>query len=266
VNYHARLDAAFDEASTFTGGGRRKGPSPRSIFRRAKRLEQQYARRLRKIARHVGDIVREFDLTDVLGALGPIQTALRRYAEILDPWARAVGARMVAEVAAHDTTSWRKLSAEMGRNLRQEIETAPTGDALRASLERQVTLIKSLPLEAAERVQRLVTEGISEGRRAAEIATDIMETGNVSRSRAMLIARTEVSRTATELTKARAEHVGSTHFIWRTAGDTDVRATHRKLNGKTFRWDDPPECDPGHRALPGGIWNCRCYPEVVVPD
>lgn len=264
MTYSARLDQAFDEAAGFRNW--RRQPSPRSAFRRAKRLEEQYGRRLRSIARHIGDLVRGFDLTDVFGVAGPLQAALRRYAEILDPWARSVADRMVKEVAAHDETSWRKMSADIGRNLRREIETAPTGLVMRESLERQVGLIKSLPLEAAQRVQKLTTEGITQGRRAADIAAELMETEKVSKSRATLIARTEVSRTATELTKARALHVGSTEFIWRTAGDSDVRDTHRALNGKAFRWDDPPECDPGHRALPGGIWNCRCYAEVVVPD
>lgn len=237
----------------------------RSAFQRAKRLEQQYGARLRSIARHIGDIVRGFDPTTYGGA-SRMERALRDYANVLDPWARAVGERMVAEVAAADKTSWRKVAKEIGRALHQEIEQAPTGRAMQDAMVRQVTLIKSLPLEAAERVHALTVEGIAQGKRADEIADAIMETGAVTRSRAILIARTEVSRTATELTRARAEHVGSTHFIWRTAGDADVRATHRRLNGKVFRWDDPPECDPGHHALPGGIWNCRCYPEVVVPD
>ncbi|KAA0117932.1 phage head morphogenesis protein [Methylobacterium sp. P1-11] len=233
------------------------------------KLERSYAQRLRGIARHIGDIVKGFaweTLEEIAASSEPAQRLLRRYADTLDPWANAVAQRMVAEVAASDRVSWRKLSSDMGRQLHREIDTAPTGEAMRASMQRQVGLIKSLPLDAAERVHKLTQEGITQGRRAAEIADEIMASGDVARSRAMLIARTEVSRTATELTKARAEHIGSTHFIWRTAGDSDVRSTHKVLNGKTFRWDQPPECDPGHHALPGGIWNCRCYPEVVVPD
>ena len=56
------------------------------------------------------------------------------------------------------------------------------------------------------------------------------------------------------------------HQMWRTVGDNRVRETHRELNGQSFRWDEPPECDPGHHALPGGIWNCRCWAEPVIPD
>lgn len=243
----------------------RASPSLKSVFVRAQKLERQYAIQLRKVAKHVGDIVSGFDLDGFSGA-ALIRTALERYAQVLAPWAQAVGGRMVAEVAARDERAWMRVSAQMGEGLKREIATAPTGKVMRDRMAEQVRLITSLPREAGDRVHELTLRGITEGARAKEIATEIARTGEVTSARATLIARTEVSRTATLLTQARAEHVGSTHFIWRTAGDSDVRASHRALNGKTFAWNEPPECDPGHHALPGAIWNCRCYPEPVIPD
>lgn len=173
---------------------------------------------------------------------------------------------MIAEVAARDLKTWTEVSREIGSLLRQEIAESAVGKAMRESLDRQTALITSLPTEAAQRVRDLTIEGISKGTRASEIAARIMETGEVTKARANLIARTETSRTATELTSARAQSIGSTHFVWRTSGDSDVRPTHRKLNGKAFRWDDPPECDPGHHALPGAIWNCRCWAEPLFAE
>lgn len=195
-----------------------------------------------------------------------LQAVMARYAATLTPWAEAVSRRMVTEIAARDERAWVRVSQQMGQALKREIATAPTGEAMRTAMASQVKLITSLPTEAAQRVHDLVIAGISEGRRADAIAEEIARTGEVTKSRATLIARTEVSRTATELTKARAEHIGSTHFIWRTAGDSDVRPSHKKLNGQTFRWDEPPECDPGHHALPGCIWNCRCFAEPILPE
>jgi SPP1 gp7 family putative phage head morphogenesis protein len=154
----------------------------------------------------------------------------------------------------------------IGSGIAQEIATAPTGEALRVAMAEQVRLITSLPLEAGQRVHKLAIEGLSTGRRASEVAKDILATGEVTKSRANLIARTETGRASAEFSKARAQSVGSTHFIWHTAGDRDVRPSHAKLNGQVFRWDQPPECDPGHHALPGAIFNCRCYPEPVLTD
>lgn len=234
----------------------------RSTFVRAKKVEVQYARMLRRIARHVGDIVSGFPATHAERMV----EALKRYATVIEPWAKAVGARMVAEVAAQDRKSWQRLTSQMGVQLKQEIASAPTGPVMRELLQRQVELITSLPLAAAQRVHVLATESLHTGTRAAELAQKILETGDVTQSRATLIARTETSRAATVLTQTRAQHIGSEYFVWRTVGDSDVRPTHKALNGRTFRWDDPPECDPGHFALPGSIWNCRCYPEPVIPE
>ncbi|MFZ4125047.1 MAG: phage minor head protein [Rickettsiales bacterium] len=45
----------------------------------------------------------------------------------------------------------------------------------------------------------------------------------------------------------------TTHYIWRTAGDGKVRASHAANEGKIFAWDTPPPT--GH---PGEDYNCRC--------
>lgn len=234
-------------------------------FARARKVENFYARALRRVARVVGEIIGAFPAGDPQSLPG-MAAALARYAEALEPWARATAGRMIAEVAHRDRRAFEIYAGKMSRALREELQSAPTGAALRQYLDENVALIKSLPIEAGRRVHDLTIKGLEDSTRASEIAKEIMRSGEVTESRATLIARTETSRTATGLTKARAEHVGSTHFIWRTAEDSDVRPSHRKLDGKVFRWDEPPECDPGHHALPGAIWNCRCYPEPILPE
>lgn len=227
-------------------------------------MENEYARRLRSVARHVGDLLRGFDLSD-LSLTGTIRSALDRYSAILRPWAESVGAKMVAEVAQRDERSWFKVANQMGESLRREIATAPIGEVVRERQAEQVRLITSLPTEAAQRVQHMTREGIIKGQRADEIAAEIMRTGEVTKARADLIARTEVGRTSTLLTQARAEHVGSTGYYWRTADDTDVRPSHNAMAGKIVSWDAPPTLD-GLTGHAGALPNCRCYCEPVLPD
>jgi SPP1 gp7 family putative phage head morphogenesis protein len=243
---------------------RSSNQGPEDFFH-SRRAEDEYARQLRKIGTHIGTIVNGFDVKGPAD-LPFLSVALDRYSQVLAPWAASVGRRMIADVAQRDEMQWKRHSRQIGRALRNEIRNAPTGAVLQQRLADQVQLITSLPTVAAERVHKLTLEGIANGTRPAEIAKEIARSGEVSKSRATLIARTEVGRTATELMKARALHVGSTMFIWRTAGDSDVRLTHRLLNGRSFRWDDPPECDPGYHALPGAIFNCRCWPVPILPD
>ncbi|WP_244109610.1 phage head morphogenesis protein [Burkholderia cenocepacia] len=198
-----------------------------------------------------------------------IEQLLRRYAEALGPWAEVTAARMLDDLNRRDEQAWMQQAADMSRALRDELRHAPTGETMRALMAEQVGLIKSIPLEAAERVHRLTIEALEDSTRAAAISKEIQRSGDVAKSRADLIARTEVSRAATSLTEARALAVGSTHYIWRTSGDSDVRPGHRAMEGKVCAWNDPPEVAENGRVMrfhPGQIWNCRCWAEPIISE
>lgn len=240
--------------------------APRINPTRIQRAERIYAQQLRRLARHIGEIVSGFEPTPETEPT--LENMLRQYAVALAPWARVTASKMISEVNARDVAAWRSNSLQISEALRREILNAPTGETMRDLLEKQVGLITSLPLDAAQRVHEWTIKGLEDGTRAAEVASEIMRTGEVTASRAMLIARTETSRTATELVRARAVHVGSEMFVWRSSGDGDVRPDHKKLNGKSFRWDDPPVADErtGAKSLPGAIFNCRCYAEPLLAE
>src|SRR6185437_3394485 len=142
-------------------------------------------------------------------------------------------------------------------HLREELQKAPIGQIMRRWMNEQVTLIKSLPLEAGKRVHNLATEALIDSTRASEIAKEIARSGEVSESRAMTIARTEVGRANVMLTKARAEYIGSEGYVWRTAHDGQVRPSHRKMDGKVVQWGNPPTLD-GLTGHAGALPNCRC--------
>lgn len=173
---------------------------------------------------------------------------------------------MLADVDRRNERAWKQAGKEIGRELRNEIMYAPTGQAFTMLLNEQVQLIKSLPTEAGERVQMLTTEALTTGRRASDIAREIMNTEQVTKSRATTIARTEVAKASSVLTEARSRYVGSEGYIWRTAGDGDVRDSHAEMEGKYVRWDSKPLLSDGTRTHAGQIYNCRCYPEPVLPD
>lgn len=232
---------------------------------KTRRVELSYAGQLRKVAQQVGAIINGFPPGDP-EAVPTITDMLAKYAELLIPWATATASKMLGEVNRRDEQAWFSHANEISRALREEIRTAPTGAVMQALLAEQVTLIKSLPLDAAKRVHELTLAGIEDGTRAKEIAKEIARSGEVSMNRANLIARTEVARTASALTQARAEHIGSDGYIWRTSKDSDVRHSHREMEGKYVRWDTPPKLSDGTTTHAGQIYNCRCYPEPVIPE
>lgn len=227
------------------------------------RLERWYGQQLRKIARHVGDIIGAFPVGDPASA-PVISRAMDDYAALLDGWAQRTAMKMLEGAVRDDDALWRLRSNEMSKAVHEEIMRAPTGEILRRLMNEQVTLIKSIPLDAAQRVHEWTLTGIEDATRAGEVAKAIQASGDVAASRAMLIARTEVSRASSNLTQARAQFVGSTSYIWRTVGDFDVRKSHREMDGKVCQWDSPPTLSDGTTTTPGCIWNCRCFAEPIL--
>lgn len=225
--------------------------------------EARYGGQLCALARQIGKMVGHFPLDDPRH-YGSIEHLLMRYAEMLTPWAESTAAQMLADISRNDVSGWMRLTQDMGRSLRDEIRNAPTGATMRQLLVEQVALIKSIPEDAARRVHELSVAALSDGRRASEISLAIQQSGDVAKSRAILIARTEVSRAASTLTEARARHIGSEGYFWRTAGDGDVRPSHAAMEGKYVRWDEPPMLDR-MRGHAGCVPNCRCYPEPDIP-
>ena len=235
------------------------------LFTYSRRAEAQYAVQLRKIARAVGDIINAFPPGDP-AALPAITDSLVRYSSMIRPWARAVAARMIADVNHRDNKVWQKQSEMMGASLRQEVRSAPTGIAMQQLLAESVHYITSIPLDAAKRVHELTMKGISDSRRFKEYADEIQRSTHVSRSKANLIARTETARTSSVLTQVRAEHVGCVGYVWRTSRDGDVRKSHKEMEGKFVKFDEVPLLSDGTRTHAGQIYNCRCYMEPVIPD
>lgn len=66
-------------------------------------------------------------------------------------------------------------------------------------------------------------------------------------------------------TRTRARYVGSTSYVWRSAGDADVCSVCAANDGKRFGWNAaPPHGHPGEAECSTNGY-CRCYAEVVLP-
>ncbi|EET3159776.1 phage head morphogenesis protein [Escherichia coli] len=234
--------------------------------RRNRQAEIRYRTSLRRIARAVGDIVNgRYDGSN--DSITEIIEALERYSEIITPWATKVAENFTADLTRQNEKVWRQHSKNISRELRNLVESAPVGQVMQSIIAEQVKYIKSLPLEAADRVydiQNRATEAVVTGERAEHFAKEIAASGDIAKSRADLIARTELGRATGALDQARALSIGSNGYIWRTAEDGDVRHSHREMEGKFVEWGKPPtlDCMTGHA---GELPNCRCYKEIVFP-
>lgn len=235
------------------------------VFQATKGAAASYERALRKIARNIGDLTKLMGGDSVIDNPYPLKQALMNYAETLEPWALAISGRMLSDAERINKRQWKAYSQDIGRELAHEIANTGTGDAIRDLQKYQVLLIKSLPIEAAQRVQRIATEALSNGNRYDELKREILRTTDVTESRATLIARTESSRAAATLTQVRAQKAGSPGYIWRSHRDKRTRKSHREMNGQFVAWESPPTLDKltGHA---GCIPNCRCFAMPIFND
>lgn len=185
--------------------------------------------------------------------------------------------RMVTPIAVQNMRTWRMAAKKATRNpylyrlLMREINQGLKSD-IEIQIEENASLIKTLPTDVAKKVTKDIEEMALKGMRASEIAKVIREqTDKHSRASAKLIARTEVSKTTTALTKARCDNLDLHWYVWRTAEDGDrVRKSHRIMEGVLVNWNEPPspEALAGEKSVgnyhAGNIWNCRCYPEPLI--
>ena len=71
---------------------------------RTQRAERDFARTLRDIGKHVGELIAGFEPGEI-SAVPTLQTLLERYAEALTPWAERTVARMLQPSTRHFTAS-----------------------------------------------------------------------------------------------------------------------------------------------------------------
>jgi SPP1 gp7 family putative phage head morphogenesis protein len=236
-------------------------------FSATKSVEKTFAIQLRKVARVIQGIIDSHVVEGKFIDQKNLDKALRYYSELLTPWANSITKKVITSISKNNERAFMENSKKISRSL-FDIFTGPgVGEVAKQLQNEQVALIKSLPIEAAEKAQVISRNAVINGTRAETSAKKILELGDITTSRATLIARTETAKANTALTVARATAIGSTSFIWRTADDAAVRASHKALANKIFEYDKPPFVSPEEGAhLPGDIWNCRCYAEPIFID
>lgn len=172
---------------------------------------------------------------------------------------------LAERVVTHSRGQWEsQLKAAMGVALTPaEPDLEPVIKGFRAE---NVSLIRSLADEKVSRVRDILADA-GPGTRVEEIAKSIREMGDVTRSRAELIARDQVLKFNAEVTQKRHAAAGIEEFVWSTARDERVRPDHKLLEGGRYRYDDPPVVDRrrGTKGLPGVHFQCRCVAVPVIP-
>jgi SPP1 gp7 family putative phage head morphogenesis protein len=133
--------------------------------------------------------------------------------------------------------------------------------ALKARDE-SIQLVEKATRAYADDVRKVFNDPkFTHGTRVEDLRDALIARGNVSESRADLIARDQTLKLNGAINQARQTSVGIDAYVWSTAGDERVRDEHAELDGQTFQWNAPPSV--GH---PGEDFQCRCIAMPVISE
>lgn len=140
-------------------------------------------------------------------------------------------------------------------------------DVLRATIEQNVSLIRSIPQKYLHDVEGMVMRSVQTGRDLGQLTKALERTYKTTRKRAAFIARDQSNKATSSLNRARLIELGISEAIWIHSHAGKVpRPTHVRMHGKKFdvakgMWDS----HEGEWIHPGQLIQCRCTSRAVVP-
>lgn len=122
-----------------------------------------------------------------------------------------------------------------------------------------------------KKLRRDIARSVFAGNRREVLVKTIQKSYGVTANKAKFLARQETGLLMAKFKESRYTSLGINEYKWRcVAGSPShpVRPSHKILDGKIFRWDDPPVTtapdEPLRRNNPGQDYNCRCQAVPIV--
>jgi hypothetical protein len=141
-------------------------------------------------------------------------------------------------------------------------------DILAATIQENVSLIKSIPSQYFTQIEGMVMRSVTTGRDLQQLTNDLQRQFRVTRRRAELISRDQNNKATSVIVGARQIELGL-RAVWVHSGaGKHPRPTHVKAGRDRVEYD-PREgwWDPAvrRRIWPGTEVNCRCFSRSLVP-
>ena len=227
-------------------------------------IEKAYQERLAAIARQIEKIIKTTRPELLI-------TKLSQYSNSIFGYASNAAHTLIYNLNKQSIEQWQKQGKQINTILKKELKSNEISRLMGIYADQNISLIQSLPLDAAKRVYKILTEGYVSGARSSSLVDKIQKIGDISKNRATLIARTETSKISTALTQARSNVLGLDWYVWRTSQDVRVRDSHYVMSRVIVNWNEPPAPEHlkgiksklGHYHA-GNAPNCRCYAQPVI--
>ena len=141
-----------------------------------------------------------------------------------------------------------------------------------------VRLIKRVNDDQRARIASIISNTFRKGGRISAAKEELKATFGMGTKRADLIAQNEIGNLYANLEKAEQQRLGVDYYQWDTRMDERVRPSHKAMQGKFCRWDDPTVYKDsledakwknrgdigGVIAHPSEAIRCRCHAGAVL--
>ena len=130
--------------------------------------------------------------------------------------------------------------------------------ALDSVIGENVGLIRSIAEKHLGDVQGMVMRSVQKGRSLKELTKDLQERYNVTRNRAVLIARDQNNKATAMIHRARQKQFGLTKAVWsHTSASVHPREEHEEWNGETYDIEEGMWSEVDQEfVFPGTAINC----------
>ena len=196
-----------------------------------------------------------------------VRRLARRWQKQFNVLASELAEYFAMDVSERTDANLRAILKRGGMTVKMFKMTDAQRDVLKATIQQNVSLIKSIPQQYLNAVEGTVMRSVQSGRDLEMMTKDLTEHFGVTKRRAAFIARDQNNKATSALQRSRQIELGITEAIWvHSSAGKKPRPTHVNMNGKRYdvtkgMWDDAE----GEYVFPGQLINCRCVAKSVIP-
>lgn len=197
--------------------------------------------------------------------LGELQ---KRWQDRFDDAAQAMADHFATAAAERSDAALKASLRKAGFTVKFK-PSAAQRDVMKATVQQNVSLIKSIPARSLAQVEGSVMRMVQVGGDLGRLTEELQRHAGVTRRRAAFIARDQNAKATAALKRARQLELGIVEEEWRHSGaGKHPRPSHLKAGKDRVRyrvedgWLDP---DVGERIWPGSLVGCRCVGRPVIP-
>lgn len=193
----------------------------------------------------------------------------KRFEDLFNFKAKGLAEAMLKDASRTSASSLKTSLKDIsgGLTLKTDILTGELKDVLKASIQENVALIKSIPQQYHKQVEGAMYRSITTAQGQKDLIPILQKYRGMTQRRARNISDDQYRKAYGAINRVRVRKLGFKKFEWRHhLGSQHPRKLHMRLNGQIFRFDSPPIIDDstGERGFPAQLPNCRCTMAAVV--